>query len=60
MESSSVSISSAESTYILAFFTLCLGPRTECTGFDGITWPVTSQSKSIPDGWEMLLGFRQF
>src|ERR1022692_117879 len=23
------------------------GPRTECAGFTGITWPVTSQSKSI-------------
>ena len=34
MESSSAPISSAESTDVLPFFTLCFGPRTACAGFE--------------------------
>ena len=31
----------------LAAATTCLGPRTACAGLWAMTWPVTSQSKSI-------------
>jgi hypothetical protein len=35
--------------------TECRGPRTECAGFDGTTWPVTSQSNIMRMPGEMLL-----
>ena len=37
---------SEESTGVTPLLTEWRGPRTECAGFDGITWPVTSQSNS--------------
>ena len=47
IELRSVAISSADRTEVLPFFTLCLGSRTECAGFGGITCPVTNQSNSM-------------
>ncbi len=47
MVSSSVRVSSAVSTGVLPFLTLCLGPRTTLAGLEGMTWPTTSQSNSI-------------
>lgn len=50
-------ISLADNTDVFPFLTLCLGPRTECAGLSGMTWPVTSQPKH-PDGGEVLLDSR--
>ena len=47
MLSKSVLASLAESTGVFPFLTMCFGPRTELAGFPEMTWPVTSQSKSI-------------
>ncbi len=47
MESSSVRVSAALSTGVLPWRTECFGPRTELAGLVAMTWPTTSQSKSI-------------
>src|ERR1019366_10102707 len=47
MESRRVRAWSALRTGVLPRFTTYFGPRTELAGFVGMTWPVTSQSKSI-------------
>ena len=47
IESRSCLVSSAERMGVFPFFTTCFGPRTEEAGFEGTTWPTTSQSKSI-------------
>src|SRR5579859_1343691 len=57
MDLSRMPISSADNTDVFPFLTPCLGPRTECAGLSGMTWPVTSQSKH-PDGGEVLLDSR--
>ena len=40
-------VSSASSTGVLPLVTTCLGPRTAWAGLTSMTWPVTSQSKSM-------------
>ncbi len=47
MAARSARASSRSSTGVLPFLTTCLGPRTACAGLISITWPTTSQSKSI-------------
>jgi hypothetical protein len=47
IDASSWPISSAESTELFPFLTLCFGPRTACAGFVGMTWPVTSRSNGM-------------
>ena len=47
MLSRRVLASSALSTGVVPFLTTCFGPRTEAAGFNGMTPPVVSQSKSI-------------
>ena len=39
--------SSEESTGVEPLPTECRGPRTECAGLVGTTWPVTSQSNNM-------------
>ena len=50
--------SSGASTGVLPRFTTCVGPRTASAGLTGTTWPITSQSNSMPDGREVLLDGR--
>jgi hypothetical protein len=45
----------ASKTRDLFYGSWLLSPRTECAGFVGITWPVTSQSKSIRITARLLL-----
>jgi hypothetical protein len=47
MPVSSAVASSEESTGVTPLLTEWRGPRTECAGLDGITWPVTSQSNNM-------------
>ena len=47
MLSSSALASSEESTGVEPLLTEWRGPRTECAGLVGTTWPVTSQSNSM-------------
>jgi hypothetical protein len=45
--SNSAVASSEETTGVTPLLTEWRGPRTECAGFDGITWPATNQSNNI-------------
>ena len=47
MPVSSAVASSEDSTGVTPLLTECRGPRTECAGLTGTTWPVTSQSNSM-------------
>jgi hypothetical protein len=47
MPTNSAVASSENSTGVTPLLTEWRGPRTECAGFDGITWPVTSQSNNM-------------
>jgi hypothetical protein len=47
IEASRAPISSADSTEVLPFLTLCRGPRTACAELSGINWPITSQSNGM-------------
>jgi hypothetical protein len=49
MLSRRVRVSSAVRIGVLPVLTTCFGPRTAWAGLTGMTWPVTSQSKSGKD-----------
>src|ERR1700730_9251714 len=40
-------VSCEDITVVAPLMTECRGPRTACAGFDGNTWPVTSQSNNM-------------